>query len=271
MAEIYINLLKNVPTPGFKKRLKINPKDNFEKILSEASAKIGVDAKILFSEDGAVIDNTGDLRDGETLYVSQGEKFCMTSQPGPTKTFQKLVKIGIIGPGSVGKSALTVRFTQKVFIDEYIPTFEDVHKKVLTINNESVNVDILDSSGIDELVVMRPNWFKGSEGFIMVYAINERTSFEALNSFHEQLINFRNGKPAPLILVGNKSDMESDRQVKTTEGQELAKKFNAEFFETSAKTDTNVGVIFEAAARKVYLEKFPPIDNGNTCKACLLL
>jgi len=69
----------------------------------------------------------------------------------------RVLKLGVIGPLSVGKSALTIRYIQKVFIDEYLPSFENLFKKSLVIKNKPVEIDILDSSGMDEVVVMRSN------------------------------------------------------------------------------------------------------------------
>lgn len=268
MSEIYVNVVKNIPTPGFKKRLKIDPKKNFQTILTEAGEKLGVEARILYSSDGAQIEDTGDLKDGETVYVSQGEKFCMAASPQPPKLLQKIIKIGVIGGPSVGKSALTVRFTQKVFIDEYIPTFEDMFKKKIKINDEFVNMDILDTSGLDELVVMRPNWYKASEGMIMVYAINNRSTFESLENLHDQVLNFKGGEQPLLVIVGNKADLDGEREVTKAEGASYAKKLGAEFFETSAKLDINVNDAFEAISKKVYSRKFRSDQEAKSCSTC---
>ena len=110
----------------------------------------------------------------ETLYVSEGEKFWPNQIP--TLTESKILKIGFIGPSRSGKSSLTVRYTQKVFIDEYMISFENFFSKDLIINDEHVSVNILDTPGTDEAFLFRPNWFKGNEAFIMVYAINDKDS-----------------------------------------------------------------------------------------------
>ncbi len=262
MEEIHVNITKNTRVQGVKKRLRIDRKEPFDKLLSKISAKLGIEAKILYNEDGAVVDDADDIKDGETLYASQGEPFwsrnkladSLASSKGEEKT--KILKLGIIGPPSVGKSALTVRYIQKVFIDEYLPSFENLFKKNMMIDGEQIEVDILDSSGMDELVVMRPNWFKEREAFIMVYAINNRGSFEALNVFYEQLVTFRTSADVPLLLVGNKVDMEANRAVKKEEGMKIAKTFNAEFCETSAKKDINVTYVFETIAKKLFYLKY---------------
>ena len=278
MNEIHVNIAKNTRVQSIKKRLRVDKKETFESVLTKVSYKLGIDAKVLYNQEGIVIDDAGDFKDGETLYASQGEQFWqqnkVTGSVLKTEERTKVLKLGIIGPPSVGKSALTVRYTQKIFYEEYLPSFESLFKKSITLDGEQVEIDILDSSGLDELVVMRPNWFKEREAFIMVYAINNRGSFEALNVFYEQLVTFRTSSDVPLILVGNKLDMEQSRQVSREEGMKVAKSFNAEFYETSAKKDMNVTQIFEAASKKLFAIKYKPavvpVDREKKCSCTII-
>ena len=273
MEEIFVNITKNTRVIGSKKQIRINPKDNFEKILLSIGTKLGFDAKILYNQSGAQIDSGNDMRDGETIYVSEGEQFWpKDSNPSENLISEKRVlKLGIIGPPSVGKSAISVRYIQKVFIDEYLPSFENLFKKDIILKGKHVEVDILDSSGMDELVVMRPTWFKEREGFVMVYAINDRPSFEALDVFHDQLLSFRQGSSAPIIVVGNKSDLNDSRKVKKEEAIKKAKEWGADYIEASAKKDENVTQIFEIIVQKLYNIKYPIIESSVKESDCCLL
>ena len=274
MDGVHVNVTKNTRVQGIKKRLRISRKEPFDKLLAKISSKLGIDAKILYNETGAILDDADDIKDGETLFVSQGEAFwsrnkLVDSLVAPKEGEKsKILKLGIIGPPSVGKSALTVRYIQKVFIDEYLPSFENLFKKNMVIDGEQVEVDILDSSGMDELIVMRPNWFKEREAFIMMYAINSRESFDALNVFYGQLVTFRSNVPAPIMLVGNKLDMESNRTVKKEEGGKFAEKIHADFYETSAKKDINVTQVFKDIADKLYAMKYRKSSAGGEEKKC---
>lgn len=274
MEGIYISITKNTRTPSVKKQVKIDPKESFDKILTIIGNKLELEAKVLYNESGAMIEDGQDIRDGELLYVSQGEKFWPKDKgiENPKPSGKKVLKLGIIGPASVGKSALSIRYTQKVFIDEYLPSFENLFKKEIIIEKEHVEVDILDSSGMDELVVMRPTWFKEREAFLLVFAIDDKDSFNALAAFHDQLISFRQGitAPAPLIIVGNKADLASDRVIKQEEARELAKPWGAEYLETSAKKDINVTTVFELLSKKLYdikyaVKKPEPIESKCPC------
>jgi len=274
---IYISITKNTRVPDVKKQVKINPKDSFEKILSTIGSRLRLEAKILYNESGATIEDGQDIRDGELIYVSQGEKFWPkdTGTENPASVGKKILKLGVIGPGSVGKSALSVRYIQKVFIDEYLPSFENLYKKEMKIENDPVEIDILDSSGMDELVVMRPTWFKEREAFLLVFAVNDRESFTALTAFHDQLISYRQGisASAPLIIVGNKCDLINERVIKAEEARDLAKSWGAEYMETSAKKDMNVSAVFESLAKKLYHVKYAVATSEtreSKCPCCII-
>ena len=85
----------------------------------------------------------------------------------------------------------------------------------------------------------------------MVYAITSRSSFEELVGFKDQILRVKESDHVPMVVVGNKSDLESERQVSSQEGGDLAKNFTAPFFETSAKTRVNVEESFYQLVREI--------------------
>lgn len=82
------------------------------------------------------------------------------------------------------------------------------------------------------------------EAFILVYSITDKKSFEMIPDLFEEIQRVRDTDRVPTILLGNKCDLEVDREVTTLQGQELAKKLGCPFFETSAKTGKNVEPAF---------------------------
>jgi len=160
-------------------------------------------------------------------------------------------KLVIVGGGGVGKSALTIQLIQNHFIDEYDPTIEDSYRKQVTIDAETCLLDILDTAGQEEYSAMRDQYMRTGQGFLMVYAITSRSSFEELVGFKEQILRVKDTDKVPMVVVGNKSDLESERQVSTQQGQDLAKSFGAPFFETSAKTRVNVEESFYQLVREI--------------------
>jgi GTPase KRas protein len=98
---------------------------------------------------------------------------------------------------------------------------------------------------------MRDQYMRTGQGFLMVYAITSRSSFEELLGFKDQILRVKEADHVPMVVVGNKSDLESERQVSSQEGTDLARNFGAPFFETSAKTRVNVEESFYSLVREI--------------------
>jgi len=160
-------------------------------------------------------------------------------------------KLVVVGGGGVGKSALTIQLIQNHFIDEYDPTIEDSYRKQVTIDGESCLLDILDTAGQEEYSAMRDQYMRTGQAFLCVYAITSRTSFDEITSFREQILRVKDEENVPMVLVGNKSDLENERVVAASEGTDLSKSFGCGFMETSAKTRVNVEESFYQLVREV--------------------
>ena len=160
-------------------------------------------------------------------------------------------KLVIVGGGGVGKSALTIQLIQNHFIDEYDPTIEDSYRKQVTIDEETCLLDILDTAGQEEYSAMRDQYMRTGQGFILVYAITSRSSFDEISSFRDQILRVKDKDKVPMVLIGNKCDLEQERQVTAGEGQDLAKSFGCPFFESSAKTRINVEESFYELVREI--------------------
>jgi len=189
----------------------------------------------------------------------------------PLSTEYKLV---IVGGGGVGKSALTIQFIQQHFIDEYDPTIEDSYRKQVQIGDEICLLDILDTAGQEEYSAMRDQYMRTGQGFVMVYSITSRSSFDEITSFREQILRVKDRDYVPVLLAGNKCDLERERQVTTNEGQELARSFQCPFVETSAKARINVDEAFHGLVkeiRKEILKDVKPGKPGKNKKACSIL
>src|SRR3990167_4945184 len=92
------------------------------------------------------------------------------------------VKLVVLGTGAVGKSALTVRFVQGVFITKYDPTIEDCYRKSCEIDGTQAVVDILDTAGTEQFSSMRDLYMKEGDGFLFVYDITSKNTFCELTS-----------------------------------------------------------------------------------------
>ncbi|KAH8853516.1 Ras-related protein isoform 2 [Schistosoma japonicum] len=149
-------------------------------------------------------------------------------------------KIVVLGSGGVGKSALTVQFIQGIFTEKYDPTIEDSYRKQVEIDSQQCMLEILDTAGTEQFTAMRDLYMKNGQGFLLVYSITSQTTFTDLEDLREQILRVKDVDEFPLTLVGNKCDLEDERSVGKEQGQNLAKKWNCQFMETSAKSRINV-------------------------------
>ena len=131
------------------------------------------------------------------------------------------------------------------------------------IDDESCLLEILDTAGQEEFTALRDQWIRDCEGFVIIFSITSRSSFEQVSTFKEQVMRVKDADRLPMMLVGNKCDLEEKREVSTQEGQDLGKQFGAQFKETSAKTRVNVEEAFYDLVRMI--RQFDPSrqDSGK--------
>ncbi|KAF7480779.1 Hypothetical predicted protein [Marmota monax] len=92
---------------------------------------------------------------------------------------------------------------------------------------------------------MRDLYMKNGQGFAMVYSITAQSTFNDLQDLREQILRVKDTDDVPMILVGNKCDLEYERVVGKEQGQNLARQWNkCAFLESSAKSKINVNEIF---------------------------
>ncbi|KAL6067471.1 RAS1 protein [Balamuthia mandrillaris] len=164
-------------------------------------------------------------------------------------------KIVVVGEGAVGKSSLCLQLVQNVFLHNYDATIEDTYRKRFTIDEEECVLEILDTVSQDEYQALRERFLKEGQGFLLVYSIVDRKSFEALRSFREEILRVKDKDDIPMTIAGNKIDLHSaeveGKKVESQEGVQLAKSFGCPFIETSAKTREHVEACFFQLVREI--------------------
>ncbi|EAS31243.3 small GTP-binding protein [Coccidioides immitis RS] len=160
--------------------------------------------------------------------------------------------IVVLGAGGVGKSCLTAQFVQNVWIENYDPTIEDSYRKHLEVDGRQCVLEILDTAGTEQFTAMRELYMKQGEGFLLVFSITSMSSLNELAELREQIIRIKDDENVPIVIVGNKSDLEEDRAVSRSKAFQLSQQWgNAPYYETSARRRANVDEAFIDLCRQI--------------------
>ncbi|KAI8849330.1 small GTPase superfamily, partial [Chytridium lagenaria] len=160
-------------------------------------------------------------------------------------------RLVVLGDGGVGKTALTIQLCLNHFVETYDPTIEDSYRKQVVIDDIPCVLEVLDTAGQEEYTALRDQWIRDGEGFLLVYSITSRSTFERIQRFKDQIVRVKDLESIPIILVGNKCDKLGEREVSKEEAMQLARKMGCEFVETSAKTCVNVERAFYNVVRGI--------------------
>lgn len=109
-------------------------------------------------------------------------------------------KLVVMGTGGVGKSALTVRFVQNVFVETYDPTIEDSYRKKVEVAGREVVAEILDTAGTEQFTGMRSLYIKNGQGFVLVFAVTREDSLTDLKAIIDSIATARENKNVSMRL-----------------------------------------------------------------------
>jgi len=182
-------------------------------------------------------------------------------------------RVVCIGEGGVGKSCLTIQFISERFVEEYDPTLEDSYRKQLTVDDEEYLLDIFDTAGQEDFSAVRDQYMRTGDGFLGVYSITTRHSLQRVRELYDHVRRVKDLEDIAFVLLGNKCDLEEDREVSKEEGEGVAKELNVKFLETSAKTRHNVEESFQTIVKEInsWKEHHQPPPDKRKNKICLLL
>lgn len=137
-------------------------------------------------------------------------------------------------------------------MEEYEPTKADAYRRTITLQGDEVQIDILDTAGQEDYPAVRDGYLKHGDGFLLVFDLTSRESFASVRDHRENVLRVKAEDPnLPIILIGNKSDLRSERKISQEEAQGLASRWNIPYIETSAKTRENVDKAFSEIFVKI--------------------
>merc|ERR1711898_32238 len=116
---------------------------------------------------------------------------------------------------------------------KYDPTIEDSYRKQVEVDGAQCMLEILDTAGTEQFTAMRDLYMKNGQGFVLVYSITAQSTFNDLQDLREQILRVKDTDDVPMVLVGNKCDLEDERVVGRDQGQSLSKTWgDVSFLET---------------------------------------
>jgi len=160
-------------------------------------------------------------------------------------------KLVVLGGGGVGKSALTIRLVTDNFLEEYDPTIEDSYRKEVMVDESCALLDILDTAGQEEYSSMQDQWMREGKGFLLVYSITSQNTYDEITLFKDKILRAKDMDKVPMVLVGNKCDLETEREVSTEQGKKLAIEWGCPFMEVSAKERIRNDECFHEVVREI--------------------
>ncbi len=161
-----------------------------------------------------------------------------------SEDYNYLFKNIVVGDGGCGKTAIVVRFSQGYFLEQYKLTIgvEFAVKTISIKDGIKVKLQIWDTGGQERFQYVRPLYYRGAMGAILLFDLTNRESFDHIPKWIEEVKN--NAGEIPMLLVGNKSDLVNERSVSRQEAEAFAREFQLYYIESSAKDGTGVGDVF---------------------------
>ena len=177
-----------------------------------------------------------------------------------TESYEFMFKVVLVGDMSVGKTNIIAKYLKNDFSEDYKTTIGvEFHSKIAKVEGHVVKAQIWDTCGQERFKSITDSYYRGAKGAFVVYDITRKNTFESVDSWISALRSAAD-KNLNIIIIGNKSDLEDQRQVETEQGEEKAQNNEAAFMETSAYSGDNIDKAFDNMITDVY----------NKCKSEML-
>ena len=167
----------------------------------------------------------------------------------------EFIKIMTLGNMKVGKTNFILKYTEDKFEESHISTIGlDFKIKKVEINNKHYQLLLFDTAGQERYKSIALNVIKDAHGILLMYDITDKATFDSIPDWIQSIKDLK-GDDFPLILLGNKIDLEEERNISKEEGQKFADKIGIQFFETSNKNGINIQEAGLALIKKIIEKK----------------
>ena len=166
--------------------------------------------------------------------------------------YEMMFKVVLVGDSFVGKTNIMSKYLKNEFHEDSKATVGvEFGSRQFNIEGHVVKAQIWDTAGQERYRAVTNAYYKGAKGAFIVYDITRKESFDNVTKWAEQLKSTAD-KNLTIIIIGNKTDLEDQRQVKYEEGQNKANELESAFIETSAASGSNLDKAFEMMINEVY-------------------
>ena len=170
-------------------------------------------------------------------------------------------KILTIGEGGVGKTCILRRFVENKFLKSHLATIGiDFRTKIIKVYGRNIKLKIWDTAGQERYRNITNQIFKGADGIVLVYDVNNEVSYAKIKDWIEQITSNVSRDEISLVLLGNKCDIE-ERAISKEKGQEMADELKVKYYETSALAGTGIDEAFEGLTKEILKKK--KVVNGD--------
>ena len=151
------------------------------------------------------------------------------------------INIFVLGNAGVGKTCFILKYINNFYQSDYLNTIGiDVMAKTITLSNgEQVKISFYDTAGEERFRAISLNLIKTADGILLMYDITDENSFKAIPGWLNSIKQVK-GSEFPIILIGNKYDLENERKIQEEDGKKEAEKYELSFYESSNKEGINI-------------------------------
>ena len=168
------------------------------------------------------------------------------------ENYEMMFKVVLVGDSFVGKTNIMSKYLKNIFqADSKATVGVEFGSKQFNIEGHSINAQIWDTAGQERYKAITSAYYKGAKGAFVVYDITRKESFESIDKWVSDL-KASADKKLTIVIIGNKSDLEDQRQVTKEQGQEKANQLEVAFMETSAFSGDNLDKAFDMMINEVY-------------------
>ena len=176
------------------------------------------------------------------------------------------IHIITLGESTVGKSAYINKYVDDKFKNT-LPTigFNTYRKNYSLPNGESIKIIFEDTSGQERYHSLSLNFIRKANGVVLMYDITQKHTFDTVSNWCNQIWEYQK-KDFPIILLGNKCDLENERQVQREEGEQIANEKGIKFLETSNKNGININESVKELVDMILKKNSEPDENIKSVK-----